>query len=207
MKKLVICFTTALLISSCGNNAEKNASTEPQGAVTDSKSQEKDIERAKKEMLDSVNLSTIRQRTIDSMNAVSASRVVEPHGTTHHTTVHHPAGTTAPVTSSNPQTQAPVTTPQTSAPSSSPVAASTPTTEKKKGLSNAVKGSLIGVGTGAAAGAIIDKNHRGEGAIIGGVTGAVGGALGGALIDRNKRKKAAEQARQDSIDRANGTIK
>ena len=64
---------------------------------------------------------------------------------------------------------------------------------KRKGWTGAEKGVLIGAGTGAIAGAIIDKKH-GEGAIIGGLLGAGIGAGTGAIIDKNKRKKAAAAA-------------
>jgi len=61
---------------------------------------------------------------------------------------------------------------------------STPVPEKKKGWSKAAKGTAIGAGTGAVAGAIISKK-KGVGAVIGGV---VGGA-GGYIIGRKKDKK------------------
>jgi len=75
------------------------------------------------------------------------------------------------------------------------------TPEKKKGLNNAAKGAIIGLGTGAAAGAIIGKDNRGKGAVVGGVIGAIGGAVGGAVIDKRKAKKQAERdsLRKDSI--------
>ena len=71
------------------------------------------------------------------------------------------------------------------------VASETPTVAvpaKKKGWSSAAKGAVIGAGTGAVAGALIDKNH-GEGAIVGGLLGAGLGAGTGALIDKSKKKK------------------
>jgi hypothetical protein len=68
------------------------------------------------------------------------------------------------------------TTTTTAAPAAAP---------KKKGWSSAAKGTAIGAATGAVAGAIIDKNHRGRGAVIGGVAG--GGA--GYIIGRKKDKK------------------
>lgn len=64
---------------------------------------------------------------------------------------------------------------------------------KKKGMSGAVKGALIGAGVGAVSGAIIDKKH-GEGAIVGGVLGAGAGAATGAILDKNKKKKEATTA-------------
>jgi hypothetical protein len=68
------------------------------------------------------------------------------------------------------------TTTTTTAPAAAP---------KKKGWSSAAKGTVIGAATGAVAGAIIDKNHRGRGAVIGGAAG--GGA--GYIIGRKKDKK------------------
>lgn len=59
------------------------------------------------------------------------------------------------------------------------------TVHKKKGWSDAAKGTLIGGVAGAVGGAIIDKKH-GRGALIGGAAGA--GA--GYLIGRGKDKKS-----------------
>lgn len=56
---------------------------------------------------------------------------------------------------------------------------------KKKGWSEAAKGTVIGAGAGALGGALIDKK-KGRGAIIGGVVGA--GA--GYLIGRDKDRKS-----------------
>jgi len=50
---------------------------------------------------------------------------------------------------------------------------------KKKGWGKAAKGSVIGAGAGAAAGALLVKNNRALGAVIGGVLGGgVGYAIG-----------------------------
>ena len=62
---------------------------------------------------------------------------------------------------------------------------------KKKGWSNIAKGAVIGAGTGAIAGALIDKKH-GEGAIVGGLLGAGAGVATGAIIDGSKKKKAIQ---------------
>ena len=56
---------------------------------------------------------------------------------------------------------------------------------KKKGWSKAAKGAVIGGAAGAVTGAILDKNHRGAGAVIGGV---VGGGVGYG-VGRAKDKK------------------
>lgn len=58
-------------------------------------------------------------------------------------------------------------------------------TTKKKGMSKAAKGTIIGTVGGAAVGAIVAKNNRGLGAVIGGV---VGGATG-YTIGRSKDRK------------------
>ncbi|RYY85993.1 MAG: glycine zipper 2TM domain-containing protein, partial [Chitinophagaceae bacterium] len=47
--------------------------------------------------------------------------------------------------------------------------------EKKKGISKAAKGAIIGGVAGAAAGAVINKKNRAVGAVIGGIIGAAGG--------------------------------
>ena len=61
---------------------------------------------------------------------------------------------------------------------------STATTQRKRGMSSAAKGAIIGGAAGAVGGVLIDKKD-GRGAIIGGAAGA--GA--GYLIGRDKDKK------------------
>jgi hypothetical protein len=56
---------------------------------------------------------------------------------------------------------------------------------RKKGWSKAAKATVIGAGTGAVAGAVINKRNRGVGAAVGGVIG--GGA--GYVIGREMDKK------------------
>jgi hypothetical protein len=65
--------------------------------------------------------------------------------------------------------------------------------KKKKGLGNVSKGAIIGAGTGAVAGAIIDKKH-GEGAIVGGLIGAGAGAATGVIINQAQKKKKKKAA-------------
>ncbi len=69
-----------------------------------------------------------------------------------------------------------------------------------KGLSHAAKGTIVGAGTGAITGAIVNKDNRGAGAIIGSVIGAGAGYLIGrktdqktGRVDRAKARKAANQ--------------
>jgi len=67
--------------------------------------------------------------------------------------------------------------------SSSSAYGGTQPTAKKKGWSDAAKGTLIGGAAGAVGGAIIDKK-KGRGAIIGGLVGAGGGYLIGHEQDK-----------------------
>ena len=65
--------------------------------------------------------------------------------------------------------------------------------EPKKKWSPVAKGAVIGVGTGAAAGAIINKKNRAAGAVVGGVVGGAVGAGVGKVIQNKQEKKAAEE--------------
>ena len=60
--------------------------------------------------------------------------------------------------------------------------------QKKKGWSHTAKGAVVGAGTGAVTGAIINKK-RGQGAIVGTLIGAGVGAGTGAIVDAQKKKK------------------
>lgn len=60
--------------------------------------------------------------------------------------------------------------------------------QKKKGWSHTAKGAVVGAGTGAVTGALVNKK-RAEGAIVGTLIGAGVGAGTGALVDRSKKKK------------------
>ncbi len=69
-----------------------------------------------------------------------------------------------------------------------------------KGLSHAAKGTLVGAGTGALTGALLNKDNRGTGAIIGTFIGAGAGYLIGrktdkktGRVDRARARRAANQ--------------
>jgi len=81
--------------------------------------------------------------------------------------------------SANTQNQA------TSTSSSSSTATAT-APKKKKGWSHRAKGALVGAGTGAVTGAIINKNNRGVGAVAGAVIGAASGYIIGNEVDKKK---------------------
>lgn len=66
--------------------------------------------------------------------------------------------------------------------------AEAPVTSEKRGWSKAAKGTAIGAGTGAVAGAIISKN-KAAGAVIGGVVGAGGGYIIGKELDKKDERK------------------
>lgn len=64
------------------------------------------------------------------------------------------------------------------------------TTAQKKGISEAAKGTAIGVVSGAALGAIVNKKNRGGGAVVGGI---IGGATGYTLGRAQDRKSGRVQ--------------
>lgn len=113
----------------------------------------KDVEQAKKVLMDSVNQANreaaLKQNIIDSMSEVKAAAI------------------------SRQETEQKTTVTNTSVSDSE---------TKKKRMSKTTKGSLIGAGagvlTGAAAGAILSKD-KGKGAVVGGIVGgAVGSGIG-----------------------------
>ena len=59
---------------------------------------------------------------------------------------------------------------------------------KKKGWNHTAKGAVVGAGTGAITGAIINKK-RAQGALVGSLIGAGVGAGTGAIVDKSKKKK------------------
>jgi len=69
-------------------------------------------------------------------------------------------------------------------------ASNSSTTAKKKGISEAAKGTAIGVVSGAALGAIVNKKNRGGGAVVGGI---IGGATGYTLGRSQDRKSGRVQ--------------
>ena len=63
-----------------------------------------------------------------------------------------------------------------------------PQPEKKKGISKATKGAVIGGVAGAVGGAVIGKK-KGLGAVIGGVVGAAGGYIIGKDLEKKDKNK------------------
>lgn len=63
------------------------------------------------------------------------------------------------------------------------------------------KGTVIGAGTGAAAGAILHKRNRALGGVVGGVLGGAGGYAVGKTIDNRNKRRAAEAAARAQAER------
>lgn len=196
MKKILFLIASVACVASCNTKDKQNAESQ----------------RVKDATIDSINYASRQQHVIDSLQALTTapatgieeeSPAMVPLEPGHRkaaprknvpTVAGQPAANT-PKTTNNAPSANQGTSP--GAPANTSTVASTP--EKKKGLNNAAKGAIIGLGTGAAAGAIIGKENRGKGAIIGGVAGAIGGAVGGAVLDNRKKNKEIEAAKRDSI--------
>jgi len=195
MKKLIAFITIGLALTACKGNAEKE------------QEKQAEIQSAMNAAIDSVNDINARERAIDSMNQAQQSVNTEVESTApapaHRSGTHkHPSATpektdktatnetVAPGTATaSPGNDKTGTAPETK--KDEPVATEE---KKKKGMSNAAKGAIIGAGAGAVGGAIINKENRGKGAIIGGAVGAGAGAVTGVILDKRKKKKEAEKA-------------
>jgi hypothetical protein len=188
MRYLLI-ISSALFLSSC-NNKEKTG---------------QQVKEARQMTLDSVHEANRRQYIMDSITAVSSASpdalVIESPTLLPAPEVKKnskkPPVKTQPAVPANTgvDTKTPSTNPPVAGGDGTSASTGTLTEEqkKKKGLNNAAKGAIIGLGTGAAAGAVLNKDNRGKGAVIGGVVGAVGGAVGGAVLDKRKAKKESQK--------------
>jgi predicted nucleic acid-binding Zn-ribbon protein len=186
MKRITLIIATASLMIACNETSKKNS---------EDVAQVQNIEKIKKMTIDSMRMQErikdTRQAVIDSMNNVAKvekaktftldslraskkeTQVVAKHT---HQTVKKANDVVA--YKDNSET---TTTTTTSTPAK--------VYKKKRKISRTAEGALIGAGVGAISGAIIDKNHRGKGAIIGGVIGAGVGAGTGAVLDKKAKKK------------------
>jgi uncharacterized protein YcfL len=68
--------------------------------------------------------------------------------------------------------------------------------KQDKGWSHAAKATAVGAGTGAIFGAIVNKEHRGQGALIGTVVGAGTGYIIGRATDKKTGRVARAKARK-----------
>ncbi len=178
MKALISAIAIVGLCSmtACNRSAvqEKEAALQAQQHTIDSMN----AELAKKHVIDSMNEVTKTQYVLNPpVNTTTQVVPVAPVSSTRRTVRHSSASHTRSAASSG-----------NTVSQSQPVVYQEAPAEpaKKKGWSAKAKGAVIGAGTGAAAGAIINGRNRGAGAIIGGVLGAAAGTGAGAIIDKKK---------------------
>lgn len=170
--------------------------------------QDKQARVATENALDSLQTEMVRQHTIDSMNAVTATAmanmpkqndamapvvkkqvVVVRKPATHTVASNYTGGSYAGY--NNDYNNAYNSAPAYSAPTysnSTPAynyntPAYTQAAPQKKGWSAKATGAAIGAGAGILTGVLADKHNKGRGAIIGGVVGALAGLGTGAIID------------------------
>ncbi len=182
MKKIIIILAASTFIFACNKTSKKN----PQDVA-----QVQNVEQIKKMTIDSMRMQAqireTKQAVIDSMNNVEKGKAStlnplkasekEKQVVTEHT---HPTVKKANDVVAYKDNSETKTTTTTSTPAK--------VHKKKRKISRTVEGALIGAGVGAISGAIIDKDHRGRGALIGGVIGAGVGAGTGAILDKKAKK-------------------
>lgn len=163
MKSILASFAFITILASCGNS-----------------NKEAELMRA-------------QQRTIDSLNAVTAfqAQQLDQQEQKEEEKVAAAASTQRNYTST--RSTAKRSTASKSYSSNSPSYGTIPTatqpTQQKKGWSNKAKGAVIGGVVGAGAGAIISKNNKWKGGVIGGVLGAGAGYGVGAILDNKKKNQ------------------
>ena len=182
MKNIIIILAASTLMFACNKTSKKNSQDV---------AQVQNVEQIKKMTIDSMRMQEQirepKQAVIDSMNNVAKEKVLtlnplkapekETQVATKHTSQTVKKANNVVAYKDKSETKTTTTT-------------STPAKvyKKKRKISRTVEGALIGAGVGAISGAIIDKNHRGRGALIGGVIGAGVGAGTGAILDKKAKK-------------------
>ncbi|TCD04217.1 glycine zipper 2TM domain-containing protein [Pedobacter frigidisoli] len=159
MKKIFVVLALSSVMFACNNKAKEEAAL---------KQQEAEKQLAIKAVKDSLRLDSFKKVEI-----VKQQQEVE---------ARHQAELAAARRSSASSTRSSTRSYASSGGSSSSYGGTQPTA-KKKGWSDAAKGTVIGAAAGAVGGALIDKK-KGRGAIIGGLAGAGGGYLIGRGEDR-----------------------
>ena len=177
MKKILsaTAFASLFMLAACNTNAikEKDAAILAQQRTIDSMNKE----IARKQVIDSMNEVAHMQYAL-SASLVNASQAAQQAKQApkvvyvNRTKKRSYAGRTQQASSSY------------SAPAAQPVVYQQAPVQQKKGWSAKAKGAVIGAGTGAIAGAVINGRNRAAGAVIGGVLGAGAGTGIGAIIDR-----------------------
>lgn len=163
MKNIIGIVAAVCIMTSCNNDAEKQAQIQAQRTV------------------DSLKTEMAKQHIVDSMNAVTAQQALEQQETTD--AQNSRGGTSNTYNTSN--------THYGSAPATKQPSTAEPK-KKKKGWSAKAKGAVIGAGAGAITGAMVDKK-KGEGAVVGGIIGAAAGFGAGAIIDKKQKDKEAAE--------------
>lgn len=164
MKSLVVIIAATALLLACNGSANQQAAAE----------------KARQQTIDSLNLVLSKQKAVDSMQRINDSlqlakaKTVEKNTRSGvHSTNAREAGTGS---------------------GSGEMSTTSSQAAKKKGWSHTAKGAVVGAGTGAITGAIINKDHPGQGAIIGTVIGAGVGAGTGLIVDKSVKKKKKKAA-------------
>jgi hypothetical protein len=137
--------------------------------------------QAQQRTIDSMNVELAKKKVVDSMSEVMRMQYYIPPTTVAAVAPVAASASRSSKRSYSGQTRRASTVTQAPAPV---VYQQVPVEQKKKGWSAKAKGAVIGAGTGAAAGAIINKRNRVAGAVIGGVLGAGAGTGIGAILDK-----------------------
>lgn len=173
MKKLLVALSMIAVFASCNNKPKETVVVIDTTAIKQKAILEEQA-RVKAEA-DAKSLNDERAKLEAERNRLAATRRRIASGSGSGTASNPNVGTSAnaPVTGSGTATEAP----------------------KKKGWSDAAKGTAIGAGVGALGGILIDKNDA-RGAIIGGVVGAAGGYIIGRAKDRKTGRVPPKQPQQ-----------
>lgn len=164
---------SAMLFASCTTGKFDENGTTDDGAV-----------RAQQYSLDSMKFEMAKQDIIDSMTEVA--RVEREAALDEQAAAYAATRSTSRSTGSSTRSSSASNYSNSSYAGSSSASQPVYTEPEKRGWSAKAKGAVIGAGTGAVTGAVINKRDRAKGAIIGGVLGAGAGTGVGAIIDRKK---------------------
>lgn len=204
MKKVLSVFAMTAFFAACNNNPKTNTDTPAAVTTADTSTLNRNAftDKAQEVQLNGVSDTIISNdgnayvkvkpkeaeptAVVNEKPVINEKPVVNKKSTVRHTTSTRRANSAGSDTTTTSKSKSAGTTVSTgtSGSTGTDTAATTTTETKKKGWSKAAKSTVIGAGTGAAAGAIISKK-KGKGAIIGGIIGAGGGYIYG----RSKDKK------------------
>jgi len=178
-KTMIVLLAAAALFTAC-NNKDNTASTTipmPNPFINPMNTDGTDLSFAQRIMMESPEYTNWRKQKIEDdrvfneqLDAKAAeNKVVQQKKT----------AVIKPQTKATNSTASNTTDPNSNTTAAQPV-------KKRKGWSNAAKGTVIGAGTGAVVGVIVSKNKV-KGGILGGLLGAGGGYVIGNEIDKKKK--------------------